>query len=145
MARVLAPEVDSQIVSNRFVELHAGLRLLLVLEVGGLVAGTVSLSPGADEDGKTRRLFALDVGAGYRRRGYGSLLVGVVEKRIAADGHSIVRLEVMIENAPALRLYEMLGYVRVGGPVTSTWSRGVDGHPSEQVTETCYRMHKVLE
>lgn len=75
LVRILEPEVGKGIIVNRFAELHAGLRQLLVLEVDGVIAGTISMSPKPDEDGNTHRLFALDVGSDYRRRGLGTLLI----------------------------------------------------------------------
>ena len=144
LARILEPEVGKAVIVNRFAELHAGLRLLLVLEVDGVIAGTVSMSPTPDEDGITRRLFALDVGSDYRRQGFGKLLIEEVEKQVLANGHSVLRLEVSVENQTAINLYEKLGYERTGQPEKLQWSQQVDGHPSEIVTETSQRMLKRL-
>ncbi len=144
LVRVLEPEVGKAVVVNRFAELHAVLRLVLVIELDGIVTGTASMSPKSDEDGATRRLFALDIGSDYRRRGLATLLIEEVEKRVLADGHTAVRLEVSVDNHAAINLYEKLGYERTGQPEKLQWSQQVDGHPSEIVAETSQRMLKRL-
>jgi N-acetylglutamate synthase-like GNAT family acetyltransferase len=144
LVRILAPEVSKGVVVNRFAELHAGLRLLLVIEADGIITGTVSMSPKPDEDGVTRRLFALDIGSTYRRRGMATLLIEDVEQRVLASGHTVLRLEVSVDNHRAVSLYEKLGYERTGQPQKLQWSQQVDGHPSEIVTETSQRMLKRL-
>jgi ribosomal protein S18 acetylase RimI-like enzyme len=144
LVRVLSPEVDTHVITNRFAELHAGLRLLLVLETDSTIAGTISISTSSDEDGVTRRLFALDVGAGYRRLGFATALIKEVESRVLSDGHTALRLEVSVDNRIANALYEKLGYRRAGVPEKLRWSQPIDGQPSVIVTETSQRMIKSL-
>lgn len=144
LVRILSPEVDPHVITNRFAELHAGLRLLLVLETDRVIAGTISISPDADEDGATRRLFALDVGVEYRRRGFATKLIREVEGRVISDGHLALRLEVSVDNRIAAGLYKKLGYMPVGRPEKLQWSQPVDGRPSVIVTETSQRMVKRL-
>lgn len=144
LVSVLSPEVDPHVITNRFAEFHAGLRLLLVLETDGAIAGTISISPNTDEDGVTRRLFALDVGAEYRRRGFATRLIKEVENRALSDGHTALRLEVSVDNHVAAGLYEKLGYLPVGTPEKLQWSQPIDGQPAVIVTETSQRMLKRL-
>lgn len=141
----LSPEVDPHVITNRFTELHAGLRLLLVLEADGAIAGTISMSTNADKDGVTRRLFALDVGREYLRRGFATQLIEEVESRVLSDGHSALRLEVSVDNHVAASLYKKLGYLPVGTPEKLQWSQPVDGLPSVTVTQTSQRMVKRLD
>ena len=144
LIKALAPDLSRPQIVNRFSEQHAGLRVLLVAELLGEFAGTVSISSQADPDGVTRRLFGLDVARRFRHLGLGTLLVRNVERSVLADCHSTVRLEVEVHNIAALNLYEKLGYEAVGDPRTVVWSRGVDGHPSEIVTEVAYELRKIL-
>jgi ribosomal protein S18 acetylase RimI-like enzyme len=122
LVRVLSPEVDPHVITNRFAELHAGLRLLLVLEIDGAIAGTISISTSADEDGVTRRLFPLYVGVEFRRRGFAMKLIREVENRVLSDGHTALGLEVSVDNHIAAGLYEKLGYLPVGTPEKLQWS-----------------------
>ena len=144
LVRVLSPEVDAHVITNRFAELHAGLRLLLVLDTDSTIAGTVSISTSADEDGITRRLFALDVGVEYRRLGFATPLINEVESRVLSDGHTALRLEVSVDNRIASALYEKLGYLRVGVPEKLQWSQPIARQPSVIVIETSQRMVKGL-
>ncbi|MDA1278456.1 MAG: GNAT family N-acetyltransferase [Chloroflexi bacterium] len=144
LVSALAPDPGRAQLANRFAEQRVGIRSLLVMELDGKVVGTVSVSPGAEHDGTTRRLFALDVGSKYRRRGFGALLIAEVERIVAKDGHSVVRLEVSVDNHAAISLYEKFGYEKIGLPRKLVWSRGVDGHPSEDVVEISHLLRKVL-
>lgn len=55
----------------------------------------------------------LDVAPGVRGRGVGQRLMIACELALTAAGAGTVRLHVSTENAPAIRLYERLGYVRI--------------------------------
>jgi len=144
LVRNLSTEVDPHVITNRFAELRAGFRLLLVLEIEITIARTISISADADEDGATRRLFALDVGAEYRRRRFATKLIKEIESRVLSDGHSALRLEVSVENHIAASLYEKLGYMPVGTPEKLQWSQPVDGRLSVIATQTSQRMVKRL-
>ncbi|MBC8453395.1 MAG: GNAT family N-acetyltransferase [Chloroflexi bacterium] len=144
LSKSLSAELPRAQIVNRFSEQRAGLRILLVLELGAELAGTVSYDPRPDEDGLTRRLFALDVGAAFRRRGFATRLIQEVERLMVRDGQSVVRLDVAVDNTGAIALYERLGYERVGEPWKLQWSQQVDGHPTELVVELSHRMEKRL-
>ena len=115
-----------------------------MLETDDALAGTISISANTDEDGVTRRLFALDVGTEYRRRGFATKLIKEVESRVLSDGHSALRLEVSVDNHIATSLYEKLGYLPVGTPEKLQWKQPVAGLPSAIVTQTSQRMIKRL-
>lgn len=140
----LAPAPARAQIVNRFTEQRAGLRILLVMELEAELVGTVSYDPKGDQDGVTHRLFALDVGVEFRRRGFATRLIAEVEKRIKSDGQSIVRLDVAENNPGAISLYENLGYERVAEPRELKWYRQTAVQPTEVVTETSYRMLKRL-
>ena len=144
LVRILDPDPGRPRLVNRFLEQKAGIRLLFVLEIDGVVVGTVSVSPHVDVDGETPRLFALDVGKAFRRRGFATLMVGEIERLVAIEGHPVVRLEVAVDNTGAIQLYENLGYEKVGLPQKLIWSKGVDGHPTDDVVEVSHLMHKRL-
>ena len=55
-------------------------------------------------------LQALDVHAAYRGRGVGTALIGALESQAKLMGFSRVTLMVDLDNAPALALYEKLGF-----------------------------------
>jgi len=115
-----------------------------VLETDDALAGTISISANTDEEGVTRRLFTLDVGTEYRRRGFATKLIKEVESRVLSDGHSALRLEVSVDNHIATSLYEKLGYLPVGTPEKLQWKQPVAGLPSAIVTQTSQRMIKRL-
>jgi ribosomal protein S18 acetylase RimI-like enzyme len=147
LSKSLSPEVPRAQMANRFAEQRTGLRILLVLEYGSELVGTVSLGsfdPQADNDGVTRRLFALDVGVAYRRLGLATRLVQEVERLVALDGHTMIQLDVAVDNTAAIALYEKLGYEPIGEPRKLQWSQQVDGHPTEMIVELLHRMEKRL-
>ena len=79
------------------------------------------------------RLFALDVGAAFRRRGVGTALVKAVEAIASGRDLDEVNLEVAIGDMDAIRLYERLGYRRHGDPVSDRWERRLDDGSSQLV------------
>lgn len=90
---------------------------LLVAEAAGRVLGTVTLAaagtPFADiaRPGEYEfRMLAVDPEA--TGRGVASALVRACEQRASAEGAERIVCSVEDKNAPALRLYDRLGYVR---------------------------------
>jgi ribosomal protein S18 acetylase RimI-like enzyme len=59
-------------------------------------------------------VYTLNVRPDARRRGVGKALMLECERRLADLGMARLALEVQVENAPAIALYERLGYRRVG-------------------------------
>ena len=91
---------------------------MLVAELDGRVVGTVSMGGHGFQRQGSLRLFALDVGAAFRRRGVGTALVKAVEAIASGRDLDEVNLEVAIGDRDAIRLYERLGYRRHGDPVS---------------------------
>jgi ribosomal protein S18 acetylase RimI-like enzyme len=56
------------------------------------------------------RMFSLNVGAAFRRKGVGTALMEAVEQRARERGHQTVNLEVAVGNVDAVRLYKRRGY-----------------------------------
>ena len=54
------------------------------------------------------------VSPAYRRMGVAELLLSELQRRLAADGVYRLTLEVRQSNAPAIALYQKLGYGQVG-------------------------------
>lgn len=55
----------------------------------------------------------IDTVGAHRRSGLGTLLMNEVESRLKADGCDAMFLETAVDNAPAIKFYEGLGYVIV--------------------------------
>lgn len=58
-------------------------------------------------------LHAVEVGPDYRRKGYGRHLVGEILRGARARWAEVVEVQTRSTNAPALGLYQSLGFVRV--------------------------------
>jgi GNAT superfamily N-acetyltransferase len=83
-------------------------RLLLAL-AGGEAAGCVALRPMEDGVCEMKRLF---VRPGFRRRGLGKRLAERVVAEARSIGYQAMRLDTLTSLQTAIRLYEMLGFVR---------------------------------
>jgi ribosomal-protein-alanine acetyltransferase len=92
--------------------LRASHRPLLAARSSGRVVGYVltSLVPRS----KSARIYSLAVQKGQGRRGVGRELLHAAERYARAHGRASVRLEVRYDNAPAIALYEKLGYRTFG-------------------------------
>ncbi len=55
-------------------------------------------------------IITLDILAGWRRRRLGTLLMDGAEEWLGAQGSRLVYLETAVENHPAIRFYQKLGY-----------------------------------
>jgi ribosomal protein S18 acetylase RimI-like enzyme len=62
----------------------------------------------------TARLYSIAVDRRSGRRGIGRALMAACELYAAAHGRRALRLEVRADNAPAIALYERLGYRQFG-------------------------------
>ena len=116
LTTALEPEVPAAQVARRLEESRLGYRDMLVAELDGQVVGTVSMGGGGFQRHGSLRLFALDVGPAFRRRGVGTALIKAVEAVASGRALGEVNLEVAIDNKDAIRLYERLGYRRHGEP-----------------------------
>ena len=91
-------------------ELNNPLSLWVVAEEGGAVVGYVgsqSVLGWAD-------MMNLAVDPAYRRRGVGEILVNELISRLKNNEVTCLTLEVRASNAPAIQLYQKLGFTEVG-------------------------------
>ena len=121
-----------------------GYREILVAELDGCPVGTVSMGGHGFQRPGSLRLFALDVGEAFRGRGVGTALVDAVEAVAADRALTEVNLEVAIGNEDAVRLYQRLGYKRLGKPVLDRWEQHLDDGGSRLVEEPSWVMIKSL-
>lgn len=90
---------------------------------GALAGGFALLSQGCDEgappwedpDAPARYLYRFGVAVEYGGRGVGKLSLERIEELCRSQGAKYLRLFVAYENAPAIGLYEQMGYRRVPG------------------------------
>jgi ribosomal-protein-alanine acetyltransferase len=87
-------------------------RALLVAEMKGKVIGYILIiyHPGT----RLARIYSLAVYPDYRGTGIAHLLMAAGEQAANDDGRLYLRLEVSVDNNPAIRLYEALGYQKFG-------------------------------
>ena len=113
-------------------------------ELDGCPVGTVSMGGHGFQRPGSLRLFALDVGEAFRGQGVGTALVNAVEAAAADRALAEVNLEVAIGNEDAVRLYQRLGYKRLGKPVLDRWEQHLDDGGSRLVEEPSWVMIKSL-
>ncbi|MEZ5559986.1 MAG: GNAT family N-acetyltransferase [Pseudomonadales bacterium] len=84
----------------------------LVACVGDFVTGYVGvlLRRGSD----IARVYTIAVDPDWRGRGIGNRLLAAAEQRAAAAGRQRMRLEVRLDNAPAINQYHRAGYLDMG-------------------------------
>ena len=87
-------------------------RPLIVAKFGDALAGYALLA--LREGGKTCRIYSVAVDPKRGRRGVGRELLNACERYARAHGRTALRLEVRYDNAPAVALYEKLGYRQFG-------------------------------
>ena len=134
LADSLSPEVSRAQVRRRYDESLLGYREMLVAELDGQIAGTVSTGGWGFQRPNSLRMFALDVGKAFRSRGVGTALIRAVESAAIGLNLHEVNLEVAVENVDAIRLYERLGYRRLPEPVTDSWDE-IDDQGNVQAIE----------
>ena len=83
---------------------------LTAVDAAGIVLGYVG-SQTCFEDAD---VLNLAVASSARRKGLGEALMLELEQRLLPKGVEKITLEVRVSNAPAVALYEKLGYVQVG-------------------------------
>lgn len=110
-------------------EVDRGRRLLLAAFDGGRVVGTVqvilALPPNQPHRGEIAKLL---VHRSARRRGVARLLMERAESEASAEGKSLLVLDT-VTGDPAERLYERLGWTRVG--VIPGYALYPDGRPCD--------------
>ncbi len=87
-------------------------RALLLAEWAGLVAGYILIiyHPGT----RLARIYSLAVAPQLRGNGIAKTLMLAGEQAARDDGRLYLRLEVSVDNMPAIRLYEALGFQKFG-------------------------------
>jgi GNAT superfamily N-acetyltransferase len=73
------------------------------------IAGCVALRPLAGHACEMKRLF---VRPAFRRRGYGAELARRIIAEARSAGHTAMKLDTLAHMAPAIQLYESLGFKR---------------------------------
>lgn len=91
-------------------ELNNKLSLWVVAEDNGKVAGYIGSQTVLGE----ADMMNVAVHPDYRRQGIGEQLVLELIRRLQEQGSHILLLEVRASNAPAISLYEKLGFIQVG-------------------------------
>lgn len=91
-------------------ELTNALSLWLVAEEDGHVAGYIGSQTVCEESD----MMNVAVHPDFRRRGIGEALVKALETELRARGSHCLTLEVRASNAPAIALYEKLGFSQAG-------------------------------
>ena len=145
LADSLGPDVSAAQVRQRFEESQLGYRTMLVAEVDGMAAGTVSMGGSRFLRPGSLRMFALDVGAESRDRGIGTAMIRAVEAMAVDMGISEVNLEVSVENEDAIRLYERLGFHRPPEQVTDRWEQLREDGSAVTVEEQSWIMVKKVK
>jgi aminoglycoside 6'-N-acetyltransferase len=98
---------------------------LLVIEVGGAVAGAIQFEEVADP---RYRSAGLDIflGAAWQGRGLGREAVALLVRHLFDDrGHHRLTIDPAAANERAIRCYEAVGFTRAG--VLRQYERGEDG------------------
>ncbi len=129
---------------RRLEESKCGLRTMLVAVLEGRAVGAVSIGGWGHQREGSLRLFALDVGPAFQRKGVGTALIKAVEAIAAESGMEEVNLEVEIDNEDAIRLYRSLGYRICGKPVMDRWHLLRDDGSSETIEVPVFVMVKRL-
>ena len=142
LADVLVPEVSRAQVRRRFDESLFGYREMLIAELDGQTAGTVSTGGWGFQRSGSLRMLALDVGRAFRDRGVGTALIGAVESMAIGLELREVNLEVSVDNVGATRLYERLGYRRLPDPVMNNWDELDENGNTRTVEESSWIMVK---
>ena len=87
---------------------------LFVADSDGQLVGRLSLSRDPNPASTHVADLGLMVAAGHRRRGIGTALLQAAESWVRTARISKLELHVFPHNAPAIALYERLGYLREG-------------------------------
>ena len=134
LADILGHEISRAQVRRRYDESLLGYREMLVAELEGQIAGTVSTGGWGYQRPNSLRMFALDVGKQFRNRGVGTALIGAVEAAAICLSLNEVNLEVSVDNVDATRLYKCLGYRCLPDTVTDSWDE-LDDHGNRRTVE----------
>lgn len=95
---------------------------------GGDGAMTVRGFAGYWYDGEDAQIMDIGVAKAFQRRGVACGLLRAIIDRARAQGAGRVLLEVSVENAPAISLYERFGFTRIGLRKRYYQPEGIDAH-----------------
>ncbi|RSX58181.1 GNAT family N-acetyltransferase [Bifidobacterium samirii] len=79
-------------------------------------------------DGEDAEIMDVGVGRAYQRRGIAAAMMAYLIDRARGQGARRMLLEVSVENAPAIALYERLGFERIGLRRRYYQPEGIDAH-----------------
>ena len=144
LAEAHGPGISAAQIKRRLEESRQGFRTMLVAVKEGRAIGSVSIGGGSFQREGSLRLFALDVGPAFQRKGVGTALVRAVEAIASDKGMDEVNLEVEVDNEDAIRLYQRLGYRICGDPVMDRWTKLEDDGTSETIEVPVFVMVKRL-
>lgn len=85
----------------------------LVIEIGNVAAGAIFLYPNDDPEYR-HTVIHLFLGSSWYRQRYGAEALATVIRSLATLGHHRFTLDPNVNNEPAIRSYERLGFRRVG-------------------------------
>ena len=91
-------------------EINNPLSYWLVAEVDGAVAGYIGSQSVLD----AADMMNLAVSPDYRRKGIGQALVNALVEHLKQNNVIALLLEVRVSNAPAIALYESMGFEQIG-------------------------------
>ena len=91
-------------------ELNNPLSVWLVAEENGIVCGYVGSQTVLDETD----MMNIAVHPDFRRKGIAAALIAELVRLLKERGSRILRLEVRESNAPAISLYETMGFTQLG-------------------------------
>jgi len=100
---------------------------IFVLRHEGVVAADEIVTCRRDRRGLSARLYSLAVDPAYRGKGYGRALLEHALRLLRSQGTRCMSLEVGVDNAPAVALYESFGFRRAArlidyyGPGSDGW------------------------
>ena len=137
---VAIPETTAAQLANRWREQGLGYRELFAAERDGELVGTVCIAE-SERPRRSLHLFALEVAEARRSQGVGTEILRWVLEEARRRGRSRVFLEVRIDN-PARRLYQRLGFRRVGPEFINAWWQFNDDGSQTRMQETSVRMVK---
>ncbi len=99
---------------------NRGTEDLLVVEIGGVVRGLMSIRWSDGCDPPNPWLYGAEVAESFRSNGLGTALWNEAERRCIQGGATAASLDVDVDNVHAQRLYLRLGY-EIVGPHQHRW------------------------
>jgi len=96
----------------------------LVAESGGNVVGYIIGSVDSDGSG---HVVSIAIHPMYRRRGIGKKLLLTLEELMRSNGIRRIKLEVSVNNEPAISLYKLMGY-RIVDIIRNYYPDGSDAY-----------------